>query len=49
MATAKTRIFLEQALVDVEAEGSRFVVGIIRLDVRERELVDLAVPVEDVE
>jgi hypothetical protein len=43
VAAAEAGIFLEQALLDVEAERLRLVVLVARLDLGERELVDLAV------
>src|SRR5215468_5463244 len=41
MAAAERGIFLEQALVDVEAERLGFLVGVALLDLRGREFVDL--------
>src|SRR5207248_11021476 len=49
MAAAERGIFLEQALVDVEAVRLGLVVEIALLDIGDRKRVDLAVSVEHVE
>ena len=48
MAAAEGGVFLEEAFLQVEAEGLRLVVGVGLVDVRQRELVDMAVAVEHV-
>jgi hypothetical protein len=48
MATAEQGIFLEQSLLDIEAERLGLVVGIAFVDVGDREFIDDTVPVEHV-
>ena len=49
VAAAERGVFLEQSLLDIEAEGLGLVIAVTGLDVADRKLVDLAVLEQHVE